>query len=64
MKKSELYKKLQDYLDNQERYNYCVNVESILEIVEEVGMLPPKVNYDMREESFFDMYIWEDEDET
>lgn len=42
MKKSELYKKLQDYIDNQECYNYCINVESILEIVEEVGMVPPK----------------------
>lgn len=33
---------LRSYIDNQTYYDYCINPESILELIEEAGMLPPR----------------------
>jgi hypothetical protein len=43
MKRSDLLAKIQEYLDHNEHYEYCNSAESILEIIEEAGMLPPFV---------------------
>lgn len=33
---------LKSYIDNQTYYDYCINPEYILELIEKAGMLPPR----------------------
>lgn len=35
---------LRSYIDNQTYYDYYINPESILELIEEAGMLPPRTD--------------------
>lgn len=42
MKRSEMIEIIQEYIDNQVYYDYYVNPESILELIEKAGMLPPR----------------------
>jgi hypothetical protein len=59
MKRSYLLAKIQEYLDHNDYYDYYNSAESILEIIEEAGMLPPRYNF----EADYD-YEWEDETES
>ena len=34
---------IQSYVDNQVYYDYCINPESILQLIEQAGMLPPRI---------------------
>lgn len=51
---------LQSYIDNQTCYDYYINPESILELIEEAGMLPPRC--DLPKLGISDN-AWEPEDE-
>jgi len=60
MKRSEMIEILQSYIDNQTCYDYYINPESILELIEEAGMLPPRC--DLPKLGISDN-AWEPEDE-
>lgn len=42
MKRSEMIKIIESYIDHQTYYDFYINSESILELIEQAGMLPPR----------------------
>lgn len=74
MKKSEAIKLIAKrtnlgYGIDYDDLDYCAQLMAdqaaglVLACLEEKGMLPPTVNYDNRQEEFFNQNIWEPEDE-
>lgn len=62
MKRSEMLKSIQKYLDHQEFYGYSATADYVLDLVEEAGMLPPPKDTDVINSRL--IYVYYDEDTT